>query len=409
MVHSCHLRRPPAVCGTFGRAGPCLHGPGTPTTGGLWFRGPIYASSARGSKSGRRRARTGGFVPFRVHPVRGCAAISAWTSPWNLSAVCWRRPTTVCKAGSHPQARVWPTGFDLLDQTLSGGLRSGELVLLGGPQGLGKTTWVLQVARNIARSGRCAMVFSFEHDLDTLLIRLVSLEAGQLGGIVAPNIARIRRASRRCDGPHRVAGRPAHGHQGGVEALEVVQEYSDRLLLHRSTGSSTSLEVITAAIDQVKEATGQSPLVVVDYLQKVPVAAARRGVRADHRRHRGPQGPRPRPRRPDPRGRRLRQGGPRLRQADARREHARLVGAGLRGRHRPAAEQQVRRGRPPPPRLRHGQRRAVPELGGAHRREEPQRSPAVDLEFQKRFDQSRFETSGRQVVEQLVDERVFVE
>jgi replicative DNA helicase len=34
---------------------------------------------------------------------------------------------------------------------------------------------------------------------------------------------------------------------------------------------------------------------------------------------------------------------------------------------------------------------------------------AVDLEFQKRFDQSRFETSGRQVVEQLVDERVFVE
>jgi hypothetical protein len=33
----------------------------------------------------------------------------------------------------------------------------------------------------------------------------------------------------------------------------------------------------------------------------------------------------------------------------------------------------------------------------------------VDLEFLKRFDQSRFETTGRQVTEQLVDERVFVE
>ena len=33
----------------------------------------------------------------------------------------------------------------------------------------------------------------------------------------------------------------------------------------------------------------------------------------------------------------------------------------------------------------------------------------VDLEFRKRFEQSRFETEGRMVREQLVDERVFVE
>ena len=33
----------------------------------------------------------------------------------------------------------------------------------------------------------------------------------------------------------------------------------------------------------------------------------------------------------------------------------------------------------------------------------------VDLEFLKRFDQSRFETTGRQVNEQLVDERIFVD
>ena len=34
---------------------------------------------------------------------------------------------------------------------------------------------------------------------------------------------------------------------------------------------------------------------------------------------------------------------------------------------------------------------------------------AVDLEFRKRFDQGRFETDGRAVAEQLVDERVFIE
>ncbi len=32
-----------------------------------------------------------------------------------------------------------------------------------------------------------------------------------------------------------------------------------------------------------------------------------------------------------------------------------------------------------------------------------------DFEFLKRFDQCRFETAGRPVVEQLVDERIYLE
>ena len=81
------------------------------------------------------------------------------------------------KRGSRPGAQVWPTGFDLLDSTLDGGLRSGELVLLGGSEGAGKTTIALQMVRNAVRSGRHAIVFSFEHDAQTLVQRLISLEA----------------------------------------------------------------------------------------------------------------------------------------------------------------------------------------------------------------------------------------
>ena len=33
----------------------------------------------------------------------------------------------------------------------------------------------------------------------------------------------------------------------------------------------------------------------------------------------------------------------------------------------------------------------------------------IDIEFRKRFEQSRFEVDGQPVEEQLVDERVFVE
>jgi predicted ATP-dependent serine protease len=32
-----------------------------------------------------------------------------------------------------------PTGFDQIDRIIGGGLRKTELVLLGGPQGIGKT------------------------------------------------------------------------------------------------------------------------------------------------------------------------------------------------------------------------------------------------------------------------------
>ena len=126
------------------------------------------------------------------------------------------------RAGSHPMSRVWPTGFDLLDQTLAGGFRSGELVLLGGPQGLGKTTWVLQVARNTARTGRPVVLFSFEHDTQTLLIRLVALEAGQLGGLAAPDVARIRASFEAADGRTGSLADRLKDTEGGVEALDVV-------------------------------------------------------------------------------------------------------------------------------------------------------------------------------------------
>src|SRR5680860_312645 len=175
------------------------------------------------------------------------------------------------RAGTHAAARVWPTGFDALDKNLGNGFRSGELILLGGPQGLGKTTWALQLARNVARSGRSVVFFSFEHDPQTLLMRLVALEAGEAGGIEAAGTSRVRESFEATSGPGGSLAERLGDVVGGAEAMVRVQEYSDRLLLHRSTGSTTSVDVIREAVDEVRKTTGQLPLVVVDYLQKVQV------------------------------------------------------------------------------------------------------------------------------------------
>jgi len=45
--------------------------------------------------------------------------------------------------------RPLPTGFSPLDEVLNGGVRPGELLIVGGPFGVGKTILGLQMARNV--------------------------------------------------------------------------------------------------------------------------------------------------------------------------------------------------------------------------------------------------------------------
>ena len=146
--------------------------------------------------------------------------------------------------------RIWPTGFPLLDDVLGGGLRAGALNLLAGPQGQGKTTMALQVARNAVAAGRAAIFFSFELDAEALLQRLIALESGLIGGIHAPGLTKVRAAFEGNDGgagglPERLAG------TAGIEAIMRIQGYADRLVVHRSTTTQTDIPTIANAVKDV--------------------------------------------------------------------------------------------------------------------------------------------------------------
>jgi replicative DNA helicase len=175
------------------------------------------------------------------------------------------------KGDPRAATRVWPTGFSILDDHLAGGFRSGDLVLLTGPQGLGKTTFALQILRYVAQSGRSVVYFSFEHDTQTMLERLVAIEAGEFAGIPAVGLDRIRRAFEATDGRRGDLSSRLADSTGGPEAIKAIQTYSDRLLLHRSSGNHTTMDTIVDTVERVHEQTGQVPFVVVDYLQKVKV------------------------------------------------------------------------------------------------------------------------------------------
>lgn len=73
-------------------------------------------------------------------------------------------------------AKVWSTGLEALDGLLAGrGLRGGQLVLIGGRPGMGKTALGLQVADAIASTGGRVHVYSGEMTRGQLVRRLLSL------------------------------------------------------------------------------------------------------------------------------------------------------------------------------------------------------------------------------------------
>ena len=72
------------------------------------------------------------------------------------------------------------TGFGELDRVLGGGIVAGSLVLFGGDPGIGKSTILLQVCRNLAASGKKVLYVSGEESLKQIKMRANRL--GELSG-----------------------------------------------------------------------------------------------------------------------------------------------------------------------------------------------------------------------------------
>lgn len=180
------------------------------------------------------------------------------------------------KRGARPGAQVWPTGFDMLDSTLDGGLRSGELVLLGGNEGSGKTTLALQMVRNAVKTGRHAVVFSFEHDAQTLIQRLISLEAATAAveagqhPAAAADVHAVRSVFEAEDPDRRGLADAMARIPYGADALAAVHQYAARLHVHEA-GKNTTPDDVAMAVTAVTDEAGEPPMVLVDYLQKMPL------------------------------------------------------------------------------------------------------------------------------------------
>ena len=79
-------------------------------------------------------------------------------------------PMNISEVSIQNEERI-PTGIHELDRVLGGGIVTGSLSLVGGDPGIGKSTLLLQVCRNLANSGRKVLYISGEESMHQIKIR----------------------------------------------------------------------------------------------------------------------------------------------------------------------------------------------------------------------------------------------
>lgn len=74
------------------------------------------------------------------------------------------------RVSKKPEAR-FNSGFDEVDRVLGGGLVQGSCILLSGDPGIGKSTLLLQILKNITKTGKKAFYFSAEESINQISSR----------------------------------------------------------------------------------------------------------------------------------------------------------------------------------------------------------------------------------------------
>ncbi len=176
-------------------------------------------------------------------------------------------------SGAVDRLRPVPTGYTPLDDVINGGLRPGDLLVIGGAAGVGKTIWSLQVARNVVFSDAetIAVYICYEHDRSHLMSRLMCMESAEAGyrddALTMRKIAELTNSAPAGAGLiSRLLRIPRY-----ATLVQTMQRYAARLILVKASGHHSDLGQVRRWVEEMLAASQGRMLVVVDYLQKIPV------------------------------------------------------------------------------------------------------------------------------------------
>ena len=165
-----------------------------------------------------------------------------------------------------------PTGFSNLDAVLDGGLYEG-LYIVGAISSLGKTTLITQMADQIAQSGQDVLIFSLEMARAEIMAKSISRHTLQTvlatgGDIRNAKTTRGITTGKRYEGYNRTERELINS------SILEYSKYAQHIYISEGVGD-IGAEQIRETVKRHTLFTGNTPVVVIDYLQILAPAEPR--------------------------------------------------------------------------------------------------------------------------------------
>jgi DNA repair protein RadA/Sms len=171
------------------------------------------------------------------------------------------RPVSLKEIGTDEAGRM-STGFEELDRVLGGGIVEGSLVLVGGDPGIGKSTLLLQMCRNLSEAGTSVLYISGEESLKQIKLRAerVGEFADGVSLLCETNLSDVENVIR--------------SEKPGVVIIDSIQTmYSD--VIGSAPGSVSQVREATNVLMQLAKGLGTSIFIVGHVTKDGQVAGPR--------------------------------------------------------------------------------------------------------------------------------------
>lgn len=150
------------------------------------------------------------------------------------------------------------TGFENIDKVLDGGLYAG-LYCIGAISSLGKTSFCLQIADNIAKGGRDVLIFSLEMARNELIAKSIS----RLTFLYSIDNNNPKYAKTTRD----ILTESYEVKKISFEAaINKYRDYAKHIFIQEGIGD-IDVKKIREIVEKHKRITGNTPIVLVDYIQ----------------------------------------------------------------------------------------------------------------------------------------------
>ncbi|MBS5282574.1 MAG: DNA repair protein RadA [Clostridiales bacterium] len=133
--------------------------------------------------------------PVAKTPPKGGTPLGRSVSQAGAGSLYTSKASLLSEIDIEEQDRI-PTGFKELDRVLGDGIVAGSLVLVGGDPGIGKSTLLLQVCRNLSGAGHRVLYISGEESLKQIKLRAsrIGTVTGELKFLCETSLDRVEAA-----------------------------------------------------------------------------------------------------------------------------------------------------------------------------------------------------------------------